>query len=152
MKQVKKKTKAASKKSKSGRKKASRTSRTASVKTAGEDFGLERESPPTMRFSATIHAREQTERADPNWTEKLNIDRVHDPTGEIRALVTIEDCVQLLNQGLEVRLHNAYPVEPLDPSLIETDDSFKRWLDAKMASIKGADSKSARVQKGSKRS
>lgn len=151
MKQVNKKAKATSKKPKSGRKSASRTSRTGSVKTAGEDFGLDRESPPTMRFSATIHAREQTERADPNWMEKLNIDRVPDPTGLIRALVTIEDCVELLNQGFEVRLQNAYPVEPLNPSLIETDDSFKRWLDAKMASIKGANIKSAGEQKGSKR-
>jgi hypothetical protein len=141
MKQSKKKTKAASKKTKSGRKQASRTSSTEQSS----------EIPPTVRFSATIHAREQTERADPNWIEKLDIDRVPDPTGLIRALVTLEDCVRLVNQGVEVRLHNAYPVEPLNPSLIETDDSFKRWLDAKMASIKGANIKGAREQKESKR-
>lgn len=151
MKQGNKKTKAASKKSKAARKKTSRTSRTTSTKASAEDFGLDRESPPLVRFSATIHAREQTERADPQWIEKLNIDRVHDPDGLIRALVTIEDCVELVNQGLEVRLHHAYPVEPLNPSLIETDESFKRWLDAKMASIKGANSKSASEQKGPKR-
>lgn len=142
MKQVKKKSKTVSKKRKSVRKQASK----AGVKAPGESFGLDRESPPTVRFSATIHAREQTERADPNWIEKLDIDRVHDPTGLIRALLTPADCVRLVNQGFEVRLHNAYPVEPLDPSLIQTDDSVKRWFDARVQSIKGA-----KRQKGSKR-
>src|SRR5687768_1899802 len=137
MKQGKKKTKTASKKSKSGRKQASKSPETGST-LDGSEFH------PNVRFSATIHAREQTEREDPHWMEKLNIDRVHDPAGLIRALVTPEDCVQLVNQGFEVRLHNAYPVEPLDPALIETDDSFKRWLDAKMASIKGANFKGSK--------
>ena len=148
MKQDKKKTKAASKKRKAGRKQASKT-KTGSAKTLGEGSALDRtEIPPTVRFSATIHVRDQT---DPNWMEKLNIDRVPDPTGLIRALVTPEDCVRLVNQGFEVRLHNAYPVQPLNPLLIETDESFKRWLDAKMASIRGTNIKSAKEQKGSKR-
>ena len=86
-----------------------------------------------MRFSATIHAREH---ADPNWIEKLDIDRIPDPTGVIRALVTPNDCVRLLNQGFEVRLHNAYPVQPVNPALIETDASFKRWLDTRIKAIK----------------
>jgi hypothetical protein len=131
MKQVKKKSKAASKKPKSGRKQAST---------------LAGEAPPTVRFSATIHASEQTQREEPNWIEKLDIDRVHDPTDQIRALLTPEDCVRLVNLGFEVRLHNAYPVEPLNPSLIQTDDLVKRWFDAKVQSIKGA-----RRQKESKR-
>jgi hypothetical protein len=120
MKQVKKKSKAASNKPKSGRKQAST---------------LAGEAPPTV-----------TQREEPNWIEKLDIDRVHDPTDQIRALLTPEDCVRLVNQGFEVRLHNAYPVEPLNPSLIQTDDSVKRWFDAKVQSIKGA-----RRQKESKR-
>lgn len=102
-----------------------------------------REAPPTMRFSATIHALEHA--ADPNWMERLNIDRVPDPTGLVRALVTPEDCVRLVNQGYEVRLQQVHPVQPLNPALIETDDSFKRWLDERVQTVKGF-----KARKGSK--
>ena len=120
MKQVKKQTKAASKKQ----------NRKADTSLEGEF-----EFPPKVRFSATIHPRGKV---DPNSIEKLNIDRVPDPQGLIRALVTAADCVRLVNQGFEVRLHQAYPVQPVNPALIETDDSFKRWLDKKVETIKGA--------------
>jgi len=130
MKQVKKKSKAASKKSKSGRNQAST---------------LAGEAPPTVRFSATIHASEQTQREEPNWIEKLDVDRVPDPAGLIRALVTHADCVRLVNQGFEVRLYQVYPVQPLNPALIETEDSFKSWLDQKLQPFKRS-----RKQKGSK--
>lgn len=145
MKQIKKKSERAAKKPKSGRKQASKTPQSGFAKTLSEPSTLDRpEYHPPVRFSATIHIRDQ---ADPDWMEKLDIDRVPDPTGVIRALVTPEDCVRLVNQGFEVRLHNAYPIEPLDPSLIQTDDSVKRWFHAKVQSIKGA-----KRQKGSKRS
>ena len=145
MKQVNKKSKAASKKPKSGRKKTAKESRTGSAKTLGEGSTLDREPPPRVRFSATIHASEQTQRAVPNWMETLNIDRIPDPTGLIRALVTPADCVRLVNQGFEVRLNEAHPVQPLDPALIETQDSFKSWLDQRLQTFKRA-----RKQKGSK--
>ena len=76
--------------------------------------------------------------------EKLDIDLVPDPKGLVRALVTAADCVRLLNQGLEVRLHQAYPMQPLNPALIESDESFRRWLDKRMKTIKGT-----KKQKGS---
>ena len=145
MKQGKKKSKAASKKPKSSRKKAAKKSRTGSAKTLGEGSTLDREPPQAVRFSATIHASEEKERAEPNWIETLNIDRIPDPTGLIRALVTPADCVRLVNQGIEVRLYEAYPVQPLDPALIETQDSFKSWLDQKLQTFKRATKK-----KGSK--
>jgi len=143
MKQGKKKSKAASKKPKSGRKQPSRTG---SAKTVAEGSTLDRESPPPVRFSATIHASEQTERATPNWMDTLEIDRVPDPSGLVRALLTPVDCVRLVNQGFEVRLYEAYPVKPLDPALIESEDSFKSWLDQKLQAFKRA----SRKQKGSK--
>jgi len=68
------------------------------------------ELPPTVRFSATIHTRRK---AESQLDGKLDIDRVPDPKGLVRALVTAADCVRLLNQGLEVHLHQAYPVQPL---------------------------------------
>jgi len=137
MKQGKKKSKAASKKAKSVRKQPSKTPKTGSPKATGEGSPVDRTEPlRPVRFSATIHAREQTERADPNWMEKLHIDRVPDTTGLIRALVTHADCVRLVNQGFEVRLYAAYPVQPLNPSLIESDESFKSWLDQRIQSVK----------------
>ena len=142
MKQVKRKTKAGKKKPKSGRKQPSKTG---SAKTLGEGSTLDRESPPAVRFSATIHASEQTQRAVPNWMETLDIDRIPDPTGLIRALLTPADCVRLVNQGFEVRLSEAHPVQPLNPALIETQDSFKSWLDQKLQTFKRAAKK-----KGSK--
>ena len=140
MNRVKKKSKA-SKKPKSGRKQASKT---ASAKTLGEGSTLE--PPPAVRFSATVHASEQTARALPNWMDTLEIDRVPDPSGLVRALLTPVDCVRLVNQGFEVRLYEAYPVKPLDPALIESEDSFKTWLDQKLQTFKRA----TRKQKGSK--
>jgi hypothetical protein len=141
MKQVKRKTKAGKKKPKSGRKQPSKTPKTGSAKTLGEGSTLGRESPPAVRFSATIHASEQTERAVPNWMETLTIDRIPDPTGLIRALVTPADCVRLVNQGFEVRLSEAYPVKPLDPALIESQESFKSWLDQRLQTFKRATKK-----------
>ena len=124
---VTKQTKATSKKQKAPRKQTSTTKSSASE-----------ELPPAVRFSATIHPREKM---DPKALEKLDIDRIPDPTGVIRALVTPADCVRLVNQGFEVRLHRAYPVQPLNPKLIEPDDSFKRWLDNRIQNIKGAKKK-----------
>jgi hypothetical protein len=41
-----------------------------------------------------------------------------------------------LDQGYEIRLYQAYPVQPLDPKLIESEDSFQRWLDQQIRKIK----------------
>ena len=141
MKQVKKKSKAVSKKSKSARKKASKKPgskkpKPAAAKTRVEGSTLATtESPSNVRFSATIHVRDVT---DPTWFERLAIDRVPDPTGAIRALVTPADCVRLVNEGFEVRLDAAYPVQPLNPALIETKDSVQRWFDERIQTAKSA--------------
>ena len=65
----------------------------------------------------------------------LDIDRVHDPKNKVRALLKADDCVRLLKQGFEIRLHHAHPVRPLDPALIETDESVRRWLDEGLKGI-----------------
>ena len=82
-----------------------------------------------MRFDATIHAPDK-QRA--SRMDQLDIDRVPDPKGLVRALVTAADLARLLDQGFEVHLHHAHPVQPLNPKLIETDDSVRRWLDKKL--------------------
>jgi len=65
----------------------------------------------------------------------LDIDLVPDPKNKVRALLTADDCVRLLDQGFEIRLHHALPVRPLDPALIETDESVRRWLDEGLRGI-----------------
>jgi len=86
-----------------------------------------------VRFEATIHPGRKARGA--NWIDELNVDRVPDSKGLIRALLTADDCVRLLDQGLEVRLHSAHPIRPLDPRLIETDESVRRWLDERLQGI-----------------
>jgi hypothetical protein len=86
-----------------------------------------------VRFEATIHAGRKAR--SPDWIDRLDVDRVPDPKGRIRALLTADDCVRLLDQGFEIRLHHAHPVRPLDPSLIQTDESVRRWLDERLQGI-----------------
>jgi hypothetical protein len=87
-----------------------------------------------MRFEATIYPGRKAKTKE--WANDLDIDRVPDRKGRIRALITLKDLVRLLDQGLEVRLYRAHPSEPLDPALILTDKSFKRWLEEQVTTLK----------------
>ena len=87
-----------------------------------------------VRFEATIYPGRKTEK---NWADDLNVDRVPDNSkGEVRALLSVDDLVRLLEQGLEVRLTRVHVSEQLDPALIVTDTAFKRWLDEKVNTLK----------------
>src|SRR5215216_3428326 len=87
-----------------------------------------------MRFEATIYPGRKAETK--NWADDLNVDRVPDHEGEVRALLTVADLARLLEQGLEVRLFRAHAFEPLNPALIMSDESFQRWLDEKLNALK----------------
>lgn len=87
-----------------------------------------------VRFEATIYPGRKAKTKD--WADDLDVDRVPDTKGRVRALITVEDLVRLLDQGLEVRLYRAHAYEPLDPALIVTDKSFKRWLDEQVSTLK----------------
>ena len=87
-----------------------------------------------MRFGATIYPGRKAKTKD--WADNLDIDRVPDAKGRVRALITVEDLVRLLDQGLEVRLYRAYASEPLDPALIMTDSLFKGWLEEQVNTLK----------------
>jgi hypothetical protein len=87
-----------------------------------------------MRFEATIYPGRRAKTKD--WADNLDVDRVPDTKGRVRALITVEDLVRLLDQGLEVRLYRAHAHEPLNPALIVTEKSFKRWLDEKISTLK----------------
>jgi hypothetical protein len=87
-----------------------------------------------MRFEATIYAGRKTKTKD--WADDLDVDRVPDAKGQVRALITVEDLVRLLDRGLEVRLYRAHPYGPLDPSLIVPENAFKSWLDEQVSALK----------------
>jgi hypothetical protein len=87
-----------------------------------------------MRFEATIHPGRKAKTKD--WADDLEVDRVPDGKSRVRALITVEDLVRLLDRGLEVRLYRAHAYEPLDPALIVTEESFKRWLDEQVNNLK----------------
>lgn len=87
-----------------------------------------------IRFEATIYPGRKAK--SEVWADDLDVDRVPDSKGRIRALITVEDLVRLLDQGLEVRLFRAHASEPLDPALIVPDSVFKRWLDERVNNLK----------------
>jgi hypothetical protein len=87
-----------------------------------------------MRFEATIYPGRKAKTK--NWADDLDVDRVPDAKGRVRALITVDDLVRLLDQGLEVRLYRAYSYGPLDPALIVPEESFQRWLDERVNALK----------------
>ena len=87
-----------------------------------------------MRFEATIYPGRKAKTKD--WADNLDVDRVPDTKGRVRALITVEDLVRLLDQGLEVRLYRAHAYGPLDPALILPDGLFKKWLNEQVSSLK----------------
>ncbi|HEV7241000.1 MAG TPA: hypothetical protein VGQ36_17305 [Thermoanaerobaculia bacterium] len=97
------------------------------------------EVPAQVLFEATLHSRRKDLNVDA--IAQLDIDRVPDPKGLIRALLTADDCVRLLNLGFEVRLHHAHPIRPLDRALIETDESVRRWVSEKLHGLLPDDAK-----------
>src|SRR6266700_866382 len=87
-----------------------------------------------MRLEAAIYPGRKARTKE--WADDLDVDRGRDEKGRVRALVTVEDCVRLLDRGLEVRLYWAHPHEPLDRTLIVTDKSFRQWLDKQVRTLK----------------
>jgi hypothetical protein len=81
--------------------------------------------PGRVRFEATVHPGES---GDLSRTDEIDVFRVPSPDGAIRVLATPEELERLLDQGFELHLHRAYPIRPLDPALIETDDAVQHWL------------------------
>ena len=89
-----------------------------------------------MRLEAAIYPGRKAKTKE--WADDLDVDRgcIHEATGRVRALVTVEDCVRLLDRGLEIRAYRAHPHEPLDRALIVTDKSFTQWLDKQVSTLK----------------
>jgi hypothetical protein len=54
-----------------------------------------------ITFEATIYPGRKAKTKE--WADDLDVDRVPDAKGRVRALITVEDCVRLLDRGLEIR-------------------------------------------------
>jgi hypothetical protein len=95
---------------------------------------------PNVRFEATLHPGESG-RAHLEL-DQLGLDRVPDPEGGIRVLVTVDDLIRIVDRGFEVHILRAYPVRPLARDLITDKASVEAWLEAQIQGI-------ARRRKGS---
>ena len=89
--------------------------------------------PEGDRFEATVHPGERdvalAQVAD------LDLDRIPDPQGGVRVVVTADELAELVRRGYEVRVYRNIPMAPLRPDLIETDEGAQRWLEERVAGI-----------------
>jgi hypothetical protein len=89
---------------------------------------------PKVRFEATVYPgageRSLSQVAD------LDLDRLPDPGGETRLLVTADEAAMLAEQGYEVRLLKAHPVKPLDGSLVMDDKAAEDWLEQQVKGVR----------------
>jgi hypothetical protein len=88
---------------------------------------------PGTRFEITIHPTKKIRTLDA--VDELDIDRVPDPEGGVRAVVTAEEAARLAERGYEIRLLQPVPVKPLDPSLVTDDAEAQRWLEERVQGI-----------------
>jgi hypothetical protein len=86
-----------------------------------------------LRFEATVHLGDAD--VPLGRVAELGLDRVPDPQGGVRLLVTTEEVVALLERGYEVRLHRVARVEPLSPELRIDNDEAIAWLEERVQGI-----------------
>lgn len=86
---------------------------------------------PATRFEVTLQPgagqRSLAEVAD------LDLDRVPDPRGGVRLVVSAEEVDRLRSAGYAVTIEAERAVQPLDPSLVMDDDAARGWLDGRLA-------------------
>lgn len=87
----------------------------------------------TVRFEARVLPGER--QLSLQRVADLDLDRIPDPEGGVRVLISAEDAENLLAQGYEVVLLRAQRVEPLDPKLVSDDDSVSAWLEEQTRGI-----------------
>lgn len=95
--------------------------------------------PPSTRFEVTVHVEQ--DRPGPEAVARisaLDLDRVPDVDG-VRLLVSMEEAARLVDQGFEVRLLRAVPVQPLDADLIASDEQTRSWFEDRVGGIAAPD-------------
>lgn len=85
------------------------------------------------RFEATVHPGER----DVALTQvsDLDLDRIPDPAGGVRVVVTADELAELVRRGYEVRVYRTVPLEPLNPDLVGSDEDAVRWIEERVAGI-----------------
>jgi hypothetical protein len=105
--------------------------------TASQDSG--RDSGP-VRFEATLHAVERPDRpgdqAGLAAVDDFDLDRIPDPEGGVRLIVSLDEVVRLLDAGFEVHLTRTLVPQPLDPALIADDDTARAWFDERIRPVR----------------
>lgn len=86
-----------------------------------------------LRFEATVHPGARDVAL--STVADLDLDRVPDPAGEVRLLVSAAEIAQLLDLGFEVRLHRTVRTAPLSPDLVMDDEASTRWLEERVEGI-----------------
>ncbi len=66
----------------------------------------------------------------------LDLDRVPDPEGAVRVLISAEDAERLLAAGFEVLLVAAHRIGPVDPALIMEDKAALSWLEERTQGLR----------------
>lgn len=90
----------------------------------------------TGRFEATVRpGRGKQNLAD---LDSVPLDRMPDARGRLRALVTADEIVTLLDLGYEVSLHRHLAIQPMAAELIATDESVRRTLEHRFAPVRPA--------------
>jgi hypothetical protein len=85
------------------------------------------------RFEATVHPGDHHLALEA--VADLGLDRIPDPDGGVRVLVTAEEAIELARRGYEVRLLRAHAVSPLNPALVPDDASVMEWLERQVRGI-----------------
>jgi hypothetical protein len=85
------------------------------------------------RFEATVHPGDNQLALEA--VSDLDLDRIPDPEGGVRLLVTAEQAIGLVLRGYEVHLLRAHPISPLDPALVPDDESVREWLEQQVRGI-----------------
>lgn len=94
--------------------------------------------PPT-RFEVTV----QSPPSGPSLAAvaDLDLDRVPDPHGGVRLVVTADELRRLEASGYEVEVQAELAVQPLDPGLVLGDEEARRWLDERLAGLGGTEAR-----------
>jgi hypothetical protein len=87
-----------------------------------------------VRFEATIYPGDAGE-VSAARVAAFDLDRIPDPGGQVRALLSLGDVYRLLEAGFEVRLQRALPRRPLNPELIADDRAVQAWFEERARSV-----------------
>jgi len=65
----------------------------------------------------------------------LDLDRIPDPAGGVRLLVSADEVADLVERGYEVHVTRVHPVRPLDAGLTVDDSAVTAWLEERVQGI-----------------